>query len=31
VPPHAYANRRWGNPARKQHKSIMARVAFMMT
>ena len=24
-PPHAYANRRWGNPARTQHNTVLGR------
>jgi len=32
VPPHAYANRRWGNPARMQHNPVLRqRVVFLMT
>jgi len=32
APPHDYANRRWGNPARTQHNPVLRqRVMFMMT
>jgi len=32
APPHAYVNRRWGNPARTQHNPMLRqRVVFMMT
>jgi len=32
VPPHAYVNRRWGNPAQTQHNPMLRqRVLFMMT
>jgi len=27
VPPHAYANRRWGNPARTQHSPVLTAKA----
>ena len=31
APPHAYANRRWGNPARTQHNTVLRqRVVLMM-
>jgi len=32
APPHAYTNRRWGNPARMQHNFVLRqRVVFMRT
>ena len=31
APPHAYANRRWRNPARTQHNTVLRqRVVLMM-
>jgi len=31
TPPHAYANRRWGNPARTQHNSVLWQRAVFVT